>query len=164
MIEKTEHENEHLGSDPKGRFEALAILERQQWREYDIKVRHEWRLSFAIWTALLAASGAIFGGRLQFGESHLLIKSLPTIFAILVSGFAILYHHKFLYWTQTRIQEIRNSLWEIRTKMESIAETTLQEKQFSRDPKKQPSLDVQIGITIILCFVLITVAAFCILS
>ena len=47
-----------MDENAKSQFSALHALSEQAWRDWDHKTRHEWRLGFGAWAALLAASVA----------------------------------------------------------------------------------------------------------
>jgi hypothetical protein len=68
LKQETEKRKEEFGDEAKKRFDALSVLEQEQWKEFENKVSHEWRLSFAIWASMVASSGAILGGKVRFGQ------------------------------------------------------------------------------------------------
>ena len=149
LTQRTETKKE-LGEEGKRRFDALAILEHEQWNEFDNKVTYEWRLSFAIWTSLVASSGAILGGKIQFEQLELLVGIAPITAAAAITVLIIVLHGWFLVWIQSSLQRIRKSLWKIRGEMEDIAHIRCQPETFTRNKFKQAPMYVQFFISILL--------------
>lgn len=159
LAEETVHENRQFGEDAKRLLDALASLEKVQWSEYDNKVKHEWRLSFAIWTALLAASGTILSGKVNFGQLIQLFEPLPIVVpAFVIIVLVILLHLTFLIWIQSKLQRSRKNLWKIRKKMEELVAVPCQEKEFTRRIYAQVSMYVQLFVTLVLGMVFIMIA------
>jgi hypothetical protein len=133
----------------KRQFDGLAALESQRWKEYDNKVRHEWRLSIAIWIALVASIGAIFSGK----QLHAWLCVTPVALAAIVAVLIFALHVWFLFWIQISLQKIREKLCEIRNKMQALIDESLKEEKFTRNIFTQPSMYVQALLTFLLCVV-----------
>lgn len=138
-----------MNETDKHMFDAWAAIKKHEWHEFENKVRAEWRLSFGIWAAILASTGALIGAELRIQ---------PTIFeyvALLVLIFVIVLHTIFLRWIQQRLKETRDNLSEAHSKMRQCLDPTYEQKKFTRTSWwKQPSVIVQFMITIILVCVL----------
>ena len=98
-----------MDENAKRAFDALHALAEQAWRDWDHKSRHEWRLSFAIWAALLAASAA----RLQTSIE------IPAWAVVLAGGFVFLFHALFLRWIQKTLDAFSREFHDFRSRMPS---------------------------------------------
>ena len=144
-----------MTEDEKRKFDSLSILEAQQWREIENKIKLEWRLSFAIWGSLLAASAAIIGGKLQF-------RNLPIeqiIFTGLVIVLVVILHVLFLYWIQRSLQRRRESMWLLRKAMEELIPISIQRSKYNRKISKQISIYVQVLISVLLSIIFLYVVS-----
>ena len=99
--------NSAVDEDTKRTFDCLHALSEQEWRDWDHKTRHEWRLGFALWAALLAASVAL-----------LVTDYRPAGIAIsLIGALVIVLHAGFLARIQTRSRDYRRAYLAIRSRM-----------------------------------------------
>ena len=131
----------------KAKFDALHALSEQAWRDWDHKTRHEWRLSFGLWAALLAASAAL-----------LQTKFRPELTLVLVAGFlVILLHVFFLAWIHGRLREYRKSFLALRARMPDAFKPEAPSGR-ERCWCESPSLWTQTGITLLLIGVFALVA------
>ena len=131
----------------KAQFDALHALSEQAWRDWDHKSRHEWRLSFSLWAALLAASAALLQTTFRPG---------PTL--VVVAGFAVLLLHLvFLVWIQGRLQEHRKEYLALRARMPAPARPETPNGR-ERCWCASPSVWTQAGITLLLIAVFAFVA------
>jgi hypothetical protein len=132
-----------MDENAKRAFEALHALAEQAWRDWDHKSRHEWRLSFAVWAALLAASAA----RLQ--------TQIPIpLWAVLLAGAVVLFFHAlFLRWIQKTLTAFRNDYHLFRSRMPAPA-TPGDRPEWWRSP----SVHTQLIITLLLVVILAVVS------
>jgi len=138
-----------MTEEEKRKFEAWESIRDHAWREFEDKVNAEWRLSFGIWAALLAAAGALIGtGRTCSG----VVQS--AIAYIIVSG-VVVAHAFFLYWVQTKLQRAREYLLEAQRQMRSIL--NVGDREELRSIWKQVPMYVEFGISILLAGVLVCV-------
>jgi hypothetical protein len=154
-----ESHNKELSEGAKRRFDGLAVLEAQQWKEFDNKVRHEWRLSFAIWTSLVASIGAILGGKVKFGQLQPLFGVTPVAAAVAVTFFIVCLHGWFLWWIQSSLQRVRKSLRDFRNEMNGMVDELPTPQPFTRRIYTQPSIYVQALISFLLCGVFIWIVS-----
>jgi len=139
-----------MTKDEERIFDSLSALEKQQWREIENKIKLEWRLSFAIWGSLLAASAAIIGGKLHFRNlpmEQIMLSSLAIVF------FVVTLHVLFLYWIQQSLQIRRESLWVLRKAMGELIPISIQRGKYNRKIYKQVSVYVQILISVLLSII-----------
>ncbi len=134
--------------DQKRQYDALQTLEEQSWAEFKEKTQLEWRLSFGYWTVLVTAIGSILAGKAADQTF-----SLPVSILVVICTFLLLLHMWFLQWIQKSLGITRRYLYKIRIKMFNIVGLKMPDP--SRETWwKQPSLYIQLGITIILLGVL----------
>jgi hypothetical protein len=127
-------------------FDALHALSEQEWRDWDQRSRHEWRLSFGVWGALLAASAA--GVNTDFR---------PSLCFVIIAGFIVLgLHIWFLIWIQGRLKTFRIEYLRLRAQMPTPV--TGAKPDESGRWWKSPSTWTQAGITLLLVAILIFVA------
>jgi hypothetical protein len=136
-----------MEENTKREFDALHALSEQAWRDWDHKSRHEWRLSFGLWAALLAASAAILQTTFR-----------PPLAAVLVGGIiALVLHIVFLAWIQGRLREYRSEYLELRARMPAPV-TPAKPTGRGRSWCESPSVWTQAGITLLLVGILGLVA------
>ena len=138
--------------DKKQEFDALQSLNDQSWSEFKEKTQLEWRLSFALWSSLVASISGFLAGKAAG-----IIITIPVAFLIVFAFLIILVHFSFLFWIQTSLKKTREFLKSIRAKMWYMVSLNMPQLQ-SRGRLKQPSLWIQIGITCILLMVFISLA------
>ena len=134
--------------DEKAQFDALHALTEQAWRDWDHKTRHEWRLSFGLWAALLAASAAVLQSNFR-----------PPFTYVIAGGIAVLaLHLVFLAWIQARLKEHRKEYLALRSRMPAPVrpETPVAHE---RCWCQSPSVWTQAGITLLLIAIFAIVAA-----
>jgi hypothetical protein len=133
--------------DEKSQFDALHALSDQAWRDWDHKTRHEWRLSFGLWAALLAATAALL--QTTFRPHPALVAVGGTVVFVL--------HVVFLAWIQGRLREHRKEYRGLRGRMPAPVRP---EAPASGDQCwcKSPSVWTQAGITLLLIAVFAFVA------
>ena len=139
-----------MDEDNKRSFEAWESIRDHAWREFQDKARAEWRLSFGIWAALLAAAGALIGtGRTGSGV-------VPPVIAWIIVGGVVVAHASFLWWVQIKLQSARAYLSEAQEQMRSLLSVS-GGKDSRRRIWKQVPMYVELGISILLAGVLIAV-------
>jgi len=134
--------------DDKAQFDALHALSEQAWRDWDHKTRHEWRLSFGLWAALLAASAAVLQSSFR-----------PPFTYVIAGGIAVfVLHVVFLAWIQGRLKEYRKEYSALRSRMPAPVKP---ETSAVHDGCwcRSPSLWTQATITLLLIAVFGIVAA-----
>jgi hypothetical protein len=134
----------------------LKDLADDQWREFNHKTRHEWKLSFSIWGGLLASITALLSGKITFTEKISLHVFLFLGVSIVI--FILALHFWFLWWIQNRLQIIRKDAWDIYAKRWNQLFPEKQYSESNRSQFDQPSLWVQLGITLLLSTTLLLVA------
>lgn len=131
-----------------GPSEPLRDLGDDRWREFENKTRHEWKLSFSIWGALLAASAGLLSGKASS------IDPAMRLTAVLIGALAVTalwgLHAWFLWWIQTRVLMIRRDMWEIYKRRWNIVLSPPKDGPCTRRCINQPSMWVQLGITALL--------------
>lgn len=131
----------------KSEFDALLALSEQAWRDWDHKTRHEWRLSFGLWAALLAASAALLQAKFR-----------PELTLVVVAGIAVfLLHVVFLAWIQGKLREYRKEYLALRARMPAQARPEAPRGR-QRCWCESPSVWTQAGITLLLIGVFALVA------
>jgi hypothetical protein len=123
------------------RFESLYALSEQAWRDWDHKTKHEWKLSFGIWAALLASAAGFDKVRVEV--------PIGIIIAIGLVIFTI--HLIFLWWVQIRLKDYRSEMGVLTTQMRVLAETAQVVPRHSRLGIFSPI--IQVAITILVIFV-----------
>jgi len=135
-----------MNEDEKRRFDSLHALSEQSWRDWDHKSRGEWRFSFGIWGALLAAATAT-------AKSEI---AVPLNAVIVVDAFVVAAHITFLVWIHGTLTQYRNQMLTCRNEMEKMLAVFQDQKKKPRGPWiKQSSLWVQFSITVVLALVLV---------
>lgn len=101
-----------MEENDKRLFDSLKELENENWEEFQEKTRFEWRLSYAIWTSIVAAIGSIIAGKATsiVPKVHILIA-----LAICILPFAI--HGIYLHWIQTCLRKTRTYIYKARKEM-----------------------------------------------
>jgi hypothetical protein len=136
-----------MDRNDKSQFDALYALSEQAWRDWDHKTRHEWRLSFGLWAALLGASAAALQTPYQ-----------PPLTAVVLGGVIVLVVHVvFLAWIHRRQGEYRNEYLALRARMPAPARpeaSTGRERSWC----ESPALWTQACITLLLIVVFAVVA------
>ncbi len=151
----------------KDRYDALYQLSEQAWRDWDHKARHQWRLSFGIWGAQLAATSVVVTGHVE----------VPLLFAMCVIAAVFIIHLLFMTWIEVRIRHFRRQMYTYVKEMETIVRVSSdglkrfkeildREKQLSSCRKKlnlisyscfawlvKPAALVQLLITVLLAVV-----------
>jgi hypothetical protein len=135
-----------MTEDEKRKFDAWESLRDHAWREFEEKTRVEWRLSFGIWTALLASAGALISAD---GQT---IGGLIEQVALWVIGVVVLTHAAFLYWIQKRLRSARDDLYKAQVQMRELLNAPTEPPP--RSIWKQVPMYVEFGITILLVGVL----------
>jgi hypothetical protein len=131
----------------KSQFDALHALSEQAWRDWDHKTRHEWRLSFGLWAALLAASAAL-----------LQTKFCPGLSLVVLAGVVVFVLHViFLRWMQGRLRAYRKEYLALRARMPALVRP---ESPSGRERcwYASPSVWTQAGITLLLIAIFAFVA------
>jgi hypothetical protein len=134
----------------KAKYDALQSLNDQSWAEFREKTQLEWRLSFGLWTAMVTAIGSILGGKAAGVD----IASPPSAVVCICLGLLGL-HLWFLIWIQTALRKAREHLRIIRLEMWNSLGLTIPETP-SKTKWQQPSLYVQLGITLVLAAILLS--------
>lgn len=138
-----------MNEDSKRNFDAWTAMREHAWREFEDKARAEWRLSFGIWAALLASAGALIGAS-TISKPPAFKYGAPIILIVLIIA-----HAFFLRWIQRKLEGARKYLWEAQGQMRKCIDISYKQGQFERSPWwKQPSLIVQLMITVVLACVL----------
>jgi hypothetical protein len=134
-----------VDENAKRAFDALHALAEQAWRDWDHKSRHEWRLSFAVWAALLAASAA----RLQ--------TPIPIpLWAVVLAGAVVLFFHAlFLRWIQKTFTAFRNDYHQFRSRMPAPATppAPVDRPEWWKNPSVQTQLVISVLLVVILAVV-----------
>ena len=138
-----------MDDDVKNLFDAFTVLRDHAWNEFQNKSSAEWRLSLAVWAAILSAAGAILS---KDGFK-------PATLAVYASGLVLLavggLHLWFLHWIQRKLREARQYLSEAQSKMRELAGLPTTPTGPRESPWKQPTLYVQLAITVLLACVFI---------
>jgi hypothetical protein len=130
-----------MNEEKRRRFESLYNLSEQAWRDWDHKTRHEWKLSFGIWAALLAAAAGFDKIRVNIPLSIVVTIGL-IIFGI---------HLIFLSWIQIRLKDYRAEMNVLAEQMRRLAGTSQIVPKHSRLGVFSPI--IQLAITILAVFV-----------
>lgn len=136
-----------MNEDDKRKFDSLHAISEQSWRDWDHKTRGEWRLSFGVWVALLAAIATV-------GKTEV---EVPWIAVGLVALAIVLVHLNFSRWVQTMLTICRTNMQRSQAAMYQLA--ALQRVPQVRKPwSKQVSMWTQASITVLLALCLILVS------
>jgi len=135
-----------MDENAKREFDALQALATQAWNEWDHKTRHEWRLTFAIWAALGAASLA----RLQTSSS------IPPDLVASACAILVLLHAWFLTWLHGRLDDFRVEHRSFRDRMPGslVPATAKRVRQNAFRRLFHSSVLVQLCVTVLLSFIL----------
>lgn len=132
-----------MKDEVKNQFDALAAFRDHAWKEFQDKSGAEWRLSLAVWAAILSAAGAVLS---RDGFK-------PPTGAVPVSGLVLLsvggLHLWFLHWVQRKLGEARRFLSESQARMRELAGLPATPVSPRGSPWKQPTLYVQLAITVV---------------
>lgn len=134
-------------------LEHLAKLADDRWREYDSKSQAEWKLSYAVWATLLAATASVITG----GDDGFSIPSGSLVW--IIGGFAfmaLIAHWVFLGFIDCRLHSLREEMREILRRRRRHLDLN-----FSDDDEKvsgRISLRIQVFITFLLAGLLIGTA------
>lgn len=139
-----------VSEDAKREFDALHALSEQVWRDWDHKSKHEWRLSFGLWAALLASSAALLQTEYRPTQTQTLIIGGGLVVLILL-------HVWFLAWIQGRLWDYRTEYLDLRQRMPEPVKP-VKPSDRSRCWCKSPSLWTQVVVTLLLSAVLAMVA------
>jgi hypothetical protein len=143
----TDEVRQTMDENAKREFDALHALTEQAWRDWDHKTRHEWRLSFGLWAALLAASAAVL---------QTTFRPHPT--AVVVGGLVVfVLHIVFLAWIQRRLREHRKEFLALRARMPAPATPAPSSGQ-DKCWCESPSVWTQTAITLLLIAIFAFVA------
>jgi hypothetical protein len=141
-----------MNEGQKRQFDSLHALSEQAWREWDHKTRHEWKLSFAIWTAILVALG-----------TAIKVEDFPVpIEWVMLCGIVLLILHiTFLRWVRLKLRDYRQKLHNYREQMHKLSGSSVKEDPFISQPwyKQASSLWTQAGITLLLVCLLVVVGS-----
>jgi len=98
----------------KEQFDGLGELAEQAWRDWDHKARYQWRLSFSIWGAELAATSLVITSKVPI-----------SLFTGILVGFAVLaIHLYFMNWIEGRIRDFRRQMYSYVGAMEDLVGTS----------------------------------------
>lgn len=155
--------NKRTVSDAERRqtdLEHLAKLADDRWREYDHKSQAEWKLSYSIWGAQLAAGGALLTADIFIERANLAL--LLVVFVAL----ALLIHFLFLLWIQRRLREIRDQMRPILERRQELLRLPIDAKADQSSLTKRlfgirrEAMYVQCAITVLLGSLLVGIAYF----
>lgn len=135
----------------KNEYDAWTGMRDHAWREFEEKTRTEWRLSFGIWAALLTSSGAILS------SDTLLVSPTIKLAAWIMVVVVMVIHTRFLYWIQESLRTTREYHREAEAKMRKIMDLDPVDLGPRKSLWKQPSVQIQILITILVCTTLLLV-------
>ncbi len=111
------------------------------WREFENKVSLEWKLSFGLWSALIAILYVVYDKKIEIGG-----ESIILVFAALL---IIALHIWFVIWIQYCLKKHRSRLHEFRSKL--LREIGIIDyPAFKRNIFNQPTVVIQVTVTIIL--------------
>ncbi len=135
-----------MNENDQRQFDALHKLSEQSWRDWDHKTRHEWRLSFGIWGALLASCA--LATKVTVGVS---------IVALIPVGVVVLSVHVFYQrWLQRALNQYRRQDHEYQGKMCRLVGLEVRELS-QRAWWRHPALWTQTTITALLVLVAILI-------
>lgn len=136
-----------MDENAKRQYDALYTLTEQAWRDWDHKTRHEWRLSFGLWVALLTASAAVLQTTFR-----------PHPAAVVVGGILVFaLHVVFLRWIQGRLRDHRKEFIALRARMPAPV-TPVTSSGEDKCWYQSPSVWTQAGITLLLIAIFAIVA------
>ncbi len=138
-----------MDENKKNEFDALKEMEKGSWAEFQEKTKLEWRLSYAIWTVIVAAVGSIIAGKATGTKIE-----IPKEIIIFLCVLPLIIHLLYLYWIQTCLRKSRYILNVIRDKMWTLVSITNPTPP-SNPWYRQYSLWVQLGITLFLVIILV---------
>ncbi len=135
----------------KRTYDALVSVRDHQWKEFEEKTRLEWRLNFGIWAALLTSTGAV----IKANECSLSGSEEIRIAIAIVVFLVIILHYSFLHWIQGSLKLCRKFQHEAEGEMRKLL--SLPPEIFSeRKPAwKQPTVIVEMLISILLGTILL---------
>ncbi len=135
----------------KREYDAWASLRDHAWCEFEEKTHLEWRLSFGIWVALLASAGAILSASTLKGSTDIEIFAWVGVFVVAIV------HARFLWWIQRSVRTSREFQREAEAEMRRLLHTA----PVTLSPRKsawlQPSVLVQMLITVLASITLLLV-------
>jgi hypothetical protein len=139
-----------MTGDESRDFDALSKLTDQAWREWDHKSRAEWRLTFGIWGALLAAAAAVSKAEVQ----------LPWLVGAIMGFIVLVVHWRWLFWMRKVLNYYRSAMEHAVTRMCALAILPEVEKERRHKTKAlwHPSIQTQLIITLILVLILVLVS------
>ena len=144
---------------PENYVSVLRELSDDRWREFDHKTRIEWRLSFAVWITLLAATGGVLKGQFPAIANTICIPISCGIAVIVV-----VFHFMFLRWVQRRLQDIREDMWEIYKERWNVVLAPPKLGPLLRERRRRSTTLVQLGITSLLGLLLVAMTWQCCVS
>jgi len=135
-----------MGQQDAHDAELIKLLYEASWRDWENKSKHEWRLSFGIWGAMLASVTLLIKEdlRLEWWQ--------PTIAVVII--FSV--HWRFLIWIRRSLKHYRK----LQSRILAKAATRLSIEMPTRDKSlsgSYTSLLTQLLITAILAALLIAV-------
>jgi hypothetical protein len=140
-----------MKDDDKRRYDALQALRDHAWEEFQQKSRAEWQLSIGLWAAVLASAGAVLGAE------NLTIRNTILALATGLVGVLGALHLRFLLWIQARLGEFRSQLQDAQERMRELLELPKIPRRPRPGPWQQASLQVQLGITVLVGLALLMV-------
>ena len=135
-------------------LEHLGKLADDRWREYDSKSQAEWKLSYGIWAALLAATGALLSR--PFPNSFSCSWLLPAASSFVAGAFIV--HCLFLVWIQRKLRALRLEMNPILKRRRKLLNLSSNEPE--GDKSGWISMFVQLSITALLGALLLGTAYF----
>lgn len=137
---------------PSVQLEHLAKLADDRWREYENKSQAEWKLSYSVWAALLAATGVL----LTKTEGLVVCRSTLLLAVLVFAVLAFIVHKKFLDWVHKKLGALRKEMNTILDKRRELLGVVAVAN--TDDKSGRESLRVQLWITALLGALLIGVA------
>ncbi|MBN1806388.1 MAG: hypothetical protein JW837_14160 [Sedimentisphaerales bacterium] len=140
-----------MNNDDKNEYDAWTCLRDHAWHEFEEKTRTEWRLSFGIWAAVLSSAGAVLSADQLKGSTGF------TLSAYLAVVIIIYIHARFLAWIQSCLSNSRDVLRQADTSMRGLLHQDPRILGPRRPAWRQPSVQVQMLITILVSITLLLV-------
>lgn len=139
------------------KVDHLAKLADDRWREYDHKSQAEWKLSYAVWAAMLAAGGALVTQHQAIDAGRGMLVGA----AIFFSGAALIIHVSFLRFIHSRLGLFRKHISVILEERQKLLGISLPAKLDDDGSvfSGKESFDIQWTITLLLGIFLVAAAA-----
>jgi len=109
----------------------------------------EWRLSYAIWTSIVAAIGSIIAGK-----ATSIVPKVHTLIALAICILPLAIHGIYLHWIQTCLRKARSYIYKARKEMWKLVGDDEYEPPGEKKWYRQRPFWVQLGITFFLVLVL----------